>query len=597
MALGIARHFVAPHTMRLSRVVPAGLRVQSLRWASTVSNPKAKATPKVKNPLAIQRADAMSVARRELLANGNTLLYPRIEHDSHVLGISEAKGKYEFIAPGENLTTECITVRGRIKTIREASSKLVFYDLIQDGVKMQVVSNWKNVGGAPEDFERKCFQTKPGDIVSFTGYPGRTPKGELSVFATKTIHLLSPCLHTVPTEIQDIEKRFQHRHVDLMIRPESAQLLRLRSDIINYIRQNFMNNDFTEVQTPIIADAAGGAIAKPFVTEAMSYRNRKLALRIAPELWLKRLVVGGMERVFEIGTQFRNEGIDATHNPEFTTCEFYQAYANLEDLILFTENLFTNLAAHVQNLKDTKYKALPTVDLQLKSPFKRIEFIPALEEAIGRPLPDLENHEEATKWCLALFAELDIQVPASPTLPRLLDKLSSVYIEPQCTEPTFIAYHPECLSPLSKGTIRNGRRVATRIEFFVGGKEIVNAYEEENSPTEQRRKFREQLQWKNSDESAFIGDKVKAEEEELADEAFVGALEWGLPPTAGWGMGIDRLCMLFGGVERINDVLTFGGLRGVLGQGGVHTTTASTSSTTHTNGTSDEVKPEVVEKE
>ena len=405
--------------------------------------------------------------------------------------------------------------------------------------------------------------------AGFTGYPGKTKAGELSVFAKAYGQLLAPCLHVPPTEIQDVEKRFNHRHVDLMIRPEASQILRLRSDIIQSLRQAFYDKDFTEVQTPMIADNAGGAVAKPFVTEATVYRDRKLALRIAPELWLKRLVIGGMGKVFEIGTQFRNEGIDATHNPEFTTCEFYQAYANLEDLVSFTQTLLCTLATRVEYLKNTKYPLLPKLETSITAPFRRIEFIPALEVAIGRNLPDLGSPIRATAELLALFEELKLEPPSSPTLPRLLDKLSSTYLEPSTPEPFFITHHPECLSPLAKSIAVDGLRVSSRVELFVGGKELVNAYEEENSPSEQRRKFIDQLMWKNEDESAFLDDKSKMEQEMLADEAFVGALEWGLPPTAGWGMGIDRLCMFFAGQERIADVLTFGTLRGVLGQGGL----------------------------
>lgn len=406
-----------------------------------------------------------------------------------------------------------------------------------------------------------------------TGYIGKTPSGELSVFATTSIELLAPCLHVPPIDIRDIEKRFQHRHVDLLVRPEATQILRLRADIIQYLRNTFSAQDFVEVQTPIIGDKAGGAIAKPFLTEATVYRGRKLALRIAPELWLKRLVIGGLEKVFEIGSQFRNEGIDNTHNPEFTTCEFYQAYANLEDLIFFTESLLSGLDSRVAELKRTKYTALPQLDIDFSGPFERIEFIPALEAALGEALPDFNNPEVATTRLILLFAERGFAVPEHPTLPRLLDKLSSMFLEPQCDKPKFITHHPECLSPLAKSTLdAQGRRVSTRVELFIWGKEFVNAYEEENSPTEQRRKFLEQLRWKNAEESAFFGDRKSEEEERIADEAFVGALEWGLPPTAGWGMGIDRLVMLFTGQERIADVLTFGGLRGVVGQGGQGTT-------------------------
>ncbi|KAI5843876.1 hypothetical protein DFP73DRAFT_478458 [Morchella snyderi] len=457
-----------------------------------------------------------------------------------------------------------LCVKGRINNYRDVSSKLIFYDLVQDGAKLQAVFNYSRVGGSIDDFRNTAMLTRVGDIVSVTGHPGRTPAGELSLFAKAHMGVLSPCLHTPPTRILSQEKRHQNRHIDLMVSPTATQILRLRSHIIQHLREQFLDRNFVEVQTPIMAEEAGGAIARPFLTEATAYRGKKLALRIAPELWLKRLVIGGMDRVFEIGIQFRNEGIDATHNPEFTTCEFYQAYAGLEDLIGFTETLFSSLAQKVRVLKEEKFKNLDQLEIGFDSPFKRLEFIPALEQAMGRPLPDLDTQpEEGVRAQLRnLLRELGIAEPESPTVPRILDKLSGAYLEPLCQEPTFITHHPEALSPLAKTSIRDNRRVTERFELCIGGKEFVNAYEEENSPIEQRRKFQMQLQWKDEENSA-------PEVEGGVDEVYCSALEWGLPPTGGWGLGVDRLCMLFAGVDKISEVLTFGGLRGTVNQGGV----------------------------
>lgn len=379
------------------------------------------------------------------------------------------------------------------------------------------------------------------------------------------MELLSPCLHPPPLEIQHSETRYQNRHVDLMVNPKAMEILRLRSYIIQHLREQLLQRNFLEVQTPIMSGESGGATARPFLTEATAYRGKKLALRIAPELWLKRLVVGGMDRIFEIGTQFRNEGIDATHNPEFTTCEFYQAYASLEDLIKLTEALFLSLANRVRELKEDKFKNLAQLEISFEPPFKRLEFIPALEQAMGRMLPDLDNQaeEDVTRQLLDLMRELDVALPARLTVPRILDKLAGTYLEPLCTEPTFITHHPEALSPLSKSSIRNGRRVTERVELFINGDEIVNAYEEENSPTEQRKKFLTQLGWRDEENSVpDVGNGI--------DEAYCTALEWGLPPTGGWGLGVDRLCMLFAGVDKISEVLAFGGLRGTVNQGGAH---------------------------
>lgn len=323
-----------------------------------------------------------------------------------------------------------------------------------------------------------------------------------------------------------------------------------------------------EVETPILAASAGGAIARAFKTSANHLPKNGLSLRIAPELWLKRLVLGGFDRVFEIGRSFRNEGmavpakvditrltipgLDLTHNPEFTTCEFYKAYADLEELIRMTENLLPALAEYASELKKTEFTSLQQLDLPFNAPFGRIDFIPAIESLINRPLPDL-SAETALDELLPLFDEFPMALPTSPTLPRILDKLSAHFLEPQCKAPTFIMHHPACLSPLSKSFRHptTNQLVSARAELFINSIEVVNTYEEENSPFEQRRKFIEQIKHPGGEWEGNL------------DESYLEALEWGLPPTGGWGCGIDRLCMLFAGTGRIGDVLSFGNLRNV----------------------------------
>ena len=219
-----------------------------------------------------------------------------------------------------------------------------------------------------------------------------------------------------------------------------------------------------------------------------------------------------------------------------------------------TETLFSGLATYVRQLKQTQFMSLPMLDADFTPPFRRIDFIPALENAIGQVLPDLRAPNASTK-ILQIFQDLKIKPPASPTLPRLLDYLSSIFLEPLCVSPTFIARQPECLSPLAKSSrhSHNNQAVSSRVELFIQGREVVNAYEEENSPFEQRRKFEEQLAWRDGESQGAI------------DESYLEALEWGLPPTGGWGLGVDRLCMIFCGVQRINDVLSFGNLKNVVG--------------------------------
>jgi lysyl-tRNA synthetase class 2 len=301
-------------------------------------------------------------------------------------------------------------------------------------------------------------------IVAVYGNPYSSPKGELSVNAAELPELLSPSLASLPRGLEDRETRIRNRHVDLLVNKNVADTIRVRSHIIQYLREFLLKDNFLEVQTPIISDKAGGAIAKPFTTVATEFSEKTLALRIAPEIWLKRLIIGDMDRVFEIGPAFRNEGLDATHNPEFTTCEFYKAFADLEDLISMTESLFEGIAKMVTELRHHPLKMLPEVDMdQFTAPFKRIEFIPAVEAGLGQKLPDL-SAEDAEEQLISLFKEKQLPLPSSTTLPRLLDKLSSIYIEPDCITPTFILYHPSCMAPLAKSFLPHNKaaRVRTR---------------------------------------------------------------------------------------------------------------------------------------
>lgn len=353
----------------------------------------------------------------------------------------------------------------------------------------------------------------------------------------------------------------------MLVNKQAAETLKTRSRVIQTIRNHLLKDDFLEVQTPILARSAGGAVARPFTTFATEFPDKALSLRIAPEIWLKRLVIGGLDRVFEIGPVFRNEGVDGTHNPEFYTCEFYKAFANLEHLMGMTESMLDEIAHVVATSKNEdgalEKKLTPNhflgknVDSSNTPPkFQRVEFIPTLEAAISRKLPDL-SALTAQSDITALFSELSVPLPAVLTLPRLLDKLSAHYLEPLCGKATFITHHPACLAPLAKSFVCpiTNQVVSARAELFIQHKEIANMYEEENSPAEQRRKFVEQREWIDEENKGDV------------DEGYIEAMEWGLPPTGGWGMGLDRVVMLFAGRERIGDVLSFGTLRNVVGLG------------------------------
>lgn len=361
----------------------------------------------------------------------------------------------------------------------------------------------------------------------------------------------------------------------MLLNDDTQAVVKARARVIGALRTYLTRNDFVEVQTPILARSAGGAVARPFSTLSTEFPDKALSLRIAPELWLKRLIIGGLDKVFEIGPVFRNEGVDGTHNPEFYTCEFYQAFANLEDLMSMTESMLAGIYRssedYLSRCGGTEEEAidgapgsttLPLVEvlgIQQDShtpKFGRIEFIPAIEAAISRKLPNLSS-SSAQAAMVELFKDLSLPLPTTPTLPRLLDKLSAHYLEPLCLKATYIIHHPACLAPLAKSFVcpTTGQAISARAELFIKHKEIANMYEEENDPAEQRRKFVEQRAW--------IDDENKGE----VDEGYIEALEWGLPPTGGWGMGIDRLVMLFSGKERIGEVLSFGTLRNVVGLG------------------------------
>lgn len=462
---------------------------------------------------------------------------------------------------------------GRVQSVRTAGSKLVFIDLSDGGETIQTLCRFgklENAGVALDQFKAVSRTTRKGDWYAITGWPHKTDRGEPSILATELPKLLSPSLHQIPETLDDPETRARKRHVDMLVTPSSTQPLIVRHHVCQELREFFNQRDFIEVSTPILTAGAGGAVARPFETEATELEGQKLNLRIAPELWLKRLIVGGMSKVYEIGPAFRNEGVDATHNPEFTICEFYEAFATLDQLMNMTETLLSEMQRHIDIRRDLDPShlsssepvkhAAPALDISLSAPYKRLEFIPTLERELGHSLPDLAS-PEAQQQVLSIFQSNDITPPAKPTLPRLLDALSAHYLDPLCHAPTFITHHPACLSPLSKHFTcpSTNQIVAARAELFIHGREYANMYEEQNSPFEQRRLFREQLKYRDVDGESDGRAEV--------DEAYLEVMEWGMPPTGGWGCGVDRLVMLFSGRERMAEVLAFGSLRHVVGLG------------------------------
>ena len=445
------------------------------------------------------------------------------------------KEKYDYLEE-DGESEEVVTIAGRLMAIR-GHGKASFSVLndrtgnIQIYFKLDVLGEQKY----KEEFKRLDL----GDIIGVKGHVFKTRRGEITV-RVEDFDLLSKSLRPLPEKfhgLKDVDVRYRQRYLDLIVNPEVRDTFRSRSQIIKSIRSYLDERDFLEVETPVLSTIAGGAAARPFVTHHNAL-DIDLYLRIATELSLKRLVVGGMDRVYEMGRVFRNEGMDVRHNPEFTSIEIYQAFADYTDLMDITEGIVCNAAQRVLGTTKINYQG---VDIDLAN-VKRISMNDAVKEATGKDFMACQTVEEARK----LADEIGVAYEERHGIGGILNEAFEAKVEESLMQPTFITGHPTEISPLAKRNPEDPR-ITDRFEFFIYGRELANGFTELNDPIDQEGRFLEQLKQREA------GD----DEAHVMDRDFITALEYGLPPTGGLGIGVDRLVMLLTDAPSIRDVLLF----------------------------------------
>ncbi len=474
------------------------------------------------------------------LERGNIALYPNgypVTHKMRDL-LEHAAGK---AAEELEADQQAYTVAGRILSVR-SFGKSIFMHLSDMDAKIQIYIQQNRIG---EEGHALAKKLDIGDIIRVSGQLFRTKTDEVTLLV-KELVLLAKNLRPLPEKyhgLKDVELRYRQRYVDLIVNEQVRETFRKRALIIAVIRRFFSDRGFLEVETPMMHAIAGGATAKPFKTFHNAL-NMGLYLRIAPELYLKRLLVGGFERVFEVNRNFRNEGVSTQHNPEFTMVEFYQAYATYEDMMSLTEELFSEVAGEVNEGKMVLEYQGDVIDLS--PPWKRYTFLESLTRIGDVPQEAVENFSEA----VAFAKSLGIGVERFEGHGKLLTKIFDLVVEPKLIQPTFIYQYPLEVSPLSRKTEGNPDFV-DRFELFIAAREMANAFSELNDPRDQRERFMNQL------EAFSAGD----EEAHQMDEDYIRALEYGMPPAAGEGIGVDRLVMLFTDSPSIRDVILFPHMR------------------------------------
>ena len=436
----------------------------------------------------------------------------------------------------EEMEGKHVSVAGRVMQKR-VMGKASFCNILDLSGNIQSYVARDSIG---EESYKDFKKLDIGDIIGIEGEVFKTKTGEISIHAS-AVKLLSKSLQILPEKFHGLtntDTRYRQRYVDLIVNPEVRDTFIKRSRIISAVRRYLDGQGFMEVETPMLVANAGGAAARPFETH-FNALNEDLKLRISLELYLKRLIVGGLERVYEIGRVFRNEGLDTRHNPEFTLMELYQAYTDYNGMMDLTENLYRHVAQEVLGTTKIVYKG---IEMDLGEPFERITMVDAVKKYAGVDWNEVETLEQARE----LAKEHNVEFEERHKKGDILNLFFEEYVEEHLLQPTFVMDHPVEISPLTKKKPENPNYVE-RFEFFMNGWEMANAYSELNDPIDQRERFAAQ------EEAFAAGD----EEANHTDEDFLNALEIGMPPTGGIGFGIDRMCMLLTGAEAIRDVLLF----------------------------------------
>lgn len=441
----------------------------------------------------------------------------------------------DIIEKFDDFDGKTVAIAGRIMAKR-GQGKVAFFDLQDSEGRIQLF----NKKDLLEDEYATILNYDIGDIVGVTGEVFKTQRGEISV-RTLSMTLLSKSIQVLPEKfhgLKDPELRYRQRYVDLLMNPEVKETFIKRAKIIRYFRDFMDERGFTEVETPVLATLAGGANARPFVTHHNSL-GIPMYMRIATELPLKRLIVGGFDKVYEIGRQFRNEGMDATHNPEFTSMESYEAYTDFNGVMEMTENLLSSVCEKVLGSTDVVYNEC---EISLKAPFRRAKMTELVEEYTGIDFDKITDLDEAKK----LAESKGVVVEAGWGIGKIINEMFETFVEEKLIQPTFVTIYPTEVSPLSK-KCPDDDRYTERFELFICGKEYANGFSELNDPFDQRERFMAQTAQKEA------GD----DEAHPYDADFINALEVGLPPTGGVGVGIDRFVMLLTGETSIRDVILF----------------------------------------